>query len=119
MLFSGTLATADVAFNTAAGLAAGAGDGAVLLATGAERRENKYPPTASAATIMTAAAIIQLRLRLGFSAATGTAAALCRAWRNFCGTSGLPSSSVYRFTTDTREPCFTSTSPRSCRCFCQ
>src|SRR6476646_9502485 len=78
-----------------AGVATEMGDDALLLATGAERLDNKYPPTPSAATIVTAAAIIQLRLRLGFSAATGTAAAaLCRAWRNFCGTSGLPSSSV-------------------------
>ena len=43
-----------------AGVAAGMGDAALLLATGAERRDNKYPPTASAATIMTASAMIQL-----------------------------------------------------------
>src|SRR4030095_8039476 len=77
-----------------AGVATGMGDEALPLTTGAERRDNKYPPRASAATIMTATAIIQLRFVLGFSAATGTAAALCRDWRNFCGTSGLPSSSV-------------------------
>src|SRR6202040_1893128 len=113
MLFSATLATAGAALDTVPGPAADACDGAVLPATGAECREDKYPPTASATTSMSApAAMIQLRLVLGVLVATGTAAALCRAWRNFCGTSGLPSSSVYRFTTDTREPCFTSASPR-------
>src|SRR5689334_17904386 len=97
MLFSGTAvgAVAEAALDTAAGLATDACDVAALPPTGAERRDKKNPVAASAPTIMTAAPIIQFQLRLGFSAAIGTAAAvLCRAWRNFCGTSGLPWSSV-------------------------
>src|ERR1043166_5378861 len=38
---------------------------------------------------------------------------------NLPGSSGLPSSSVWRFTTWSRTPCFTSHSPRSCKYGCQ
>jgi hypothetical protein len=52
-------------------------------------------------------------------AAPATAGAVCPlACRNFSGTSGLPSSLLYRLKMWTRTPCFTSTSPRSCSCGC-
>src|SRR6266496_3289736 len=91
MLFSGMAVGAVT--GAVAGVATGIADEALPLATGAERRDKKYPPKARAATIMTATAIIQLRL-VGVLAANGTAAALWRAWTNFCGISGFPWSSV-------------------------
>src|SRR5882724_5619581 len=72
MVFSGTFARAGAALDTAAGLPTAAGDGALAAAAGgAERLDNKYPPRASAATIMTAAATSQLLPRLRVSANAG------------------------------------------------
>ena len=92
MLFSG--AAAGGVTEAAPGVATGTADATLRLATGAKRRDKKYPPTASAATIMTTTAMIPFRVGLGVLAATGTAPALWRAWTNFCGTSGFPWSSV-------------------------
>ncbi len=92
MLFSGMAVGAVT--GAVPGVARGIADEALPLATGAERRDNRNPPRASVATIITTKAMIQLRLVLGVLAATGTAAALWRAWTNFCGISGFPWSSV-------------------------
>src|SRR5207248_8179469 len=59
IVFSGTAAA------VVTGVAAGTAVVPLPLATGAERRDNRNPPRASAATINTAAAITQLLPRLG------------------------------------------------------
>src|SRR5437868_4240385 len=75
---------------------------AARLPRNTERRDKRIAPIISAAIRTPAIAIIQPRPL--FSRTTGAVA--FRAWRNFCGTSGLPASSVNRLTTETRTPCF-------------
>jgi hypothetical protein len=86
---------AAFATGTAAGavveLAVGMADEALLLATGAERLETRTPTTASAAMIITAAATISFCLG---SASQRMSALFLPGLPKFCGTSGLPSSSV-------------------------
>src|SRR5205807_3607510 len=81
-------------------------------------KKRRASPTT--AVIRTAAPIIAHRGPAAFADPEITAALsfLLTACLNFSGNSELPNSSVYRLTTETRTPCLTSHSPRSCKCGC-